>query len=130
MHYDDLFNPKFTYHSPVHGDEPVAAHVDHAIAALNAADNIEPCFAGDAHVESLNPIRAAETIRIDVWVESLDDWSCTYGFTCSSEDGRVPFARGERTVVNVDPVSSAPSKWSPAFRASHASLLRELPAYA
>jgi acyl-CoA thioester hydrolase len=136
----DFFNPKFVYHSPVHSDElvasgiltrnRVAAHVDHAIAALNAADGSEPRFAGDARVEYLNPIARPETFRIDLWVEELSDWSCTYGFICSSEDGLLAYARGERTVVNVDPASQRPSRWNAAFRVAHESLLRELPAYA
>lgn len=131
----DFFNPKFVYHSPVHIDElresgilstaRIAAHVDHAIAAFNAADGTEPCFDGDARVEYLNPVSAAAPMRIDLWVEELDAWSCTYGFICSSEDGRTPYARGERTVVN-----PGAKQWPEEFRSAHETLVRNLPAYA
>jgi hypothetical protein len=42
----------------------------------------------------------------------------------------VPYARGERTVVNIDPSSHQPERWSSAFRVSHTELLKDLPAYA
>ena len=65
-----------------------------------------------------------------MWVSDLADYTCTYGFLVSSENGCVPYARGERTVVNIDPRSQAQQKWSPEFRVAHTELLKDLPAYA
>ena len=69
-------------------------------------------------------------LRVDLWVNDLADYTCTYGFTVSDEKGKVPYARGERTVVNIDPRSQAPQKWSREFRVAHTELLKDLPAYA
>jgi acyl-CoA thioesterase FadM len=123
-------NPKFVFFSPIgssHVDkQQLAEQVDHAIIAL---DGRAP-LAGDCALEQLNPVREASTVRVDLWVNDLDDYTCTYGFTVSSENGSVPYARGERMVVNVDPSSRRPSKWSSDFRHSHVDLLKDLPAYA
>ncbi|HET7436671.1 MAG TPA: hypothetical protein VFN10_18325 [Thermoanaerobaculia bacterium] len=120
-------NPKFTFHSPVfaEGLVDVPEHVDHAIIAL---DGRAP-LAGDACVETINPVIGPTTLRIDLWVEDLDDTTCTYAFTCTSEDGRIAYARGERCVVNIDPKSQKRTPWPVAFRASHADLRKDLPAF-
>ena len=68
--------------------------------------------------------------RVELWVNDLDDYTCTYGFLVSSQDGRTPFARGERTVVNLDPASRRPQKWSRDFVTAHDELRKDLPAYA
>ncbi|HVR38664.1 MAG TPA: hypothetical protein VMU84_06185 [Thermoanaerobaculia bacterium] len=122
----DDFNPKFVFLSPTRNHTDLAEHVDHAIIAL---DGRAP-LAGDCFLEPLASVHDHEPLRVDLWVEELTKWSCTYGFTISSEDGRVAFARGERTVVNIDPSSHKPAPWSDAFRTSHAELLKDLPAYA
>lgn len=123
-------NPKFVFFSPVTTDglsrQQLAEHVDHAIIAL---DGRAP-LGGDCCLEPLNPTSGAVVLRVELWVNQLDDYTCTYGFLVSSENGRVPFARGERVVANVDPVSHRPEKWSPGFRLAHAQLLKDLPAYA
>lgn len=127
--FDDL-NPKFTFLSPVHipiTDRcAMTAHVDHAIIAL---DGRAP-FAGDCAVEMMQPVGDAQTLLIELWVNDLDEVTCTYGFLVTSADGRVPYARGERTVVNMDPQSHRPSPWTPEFRTAHEALLKDLPAYA
>ena len=131
---DDLFNPKFVYHSPVHLDELTAsglprprfaAHVDNALAAWQLDTNKTEQSLGvrDIAIELLGPLTVPTTMRIDLWVEHLDAQSCVYGFLCSSADGNTAFARGERTLV-------VPAAWSDEFRARHESLLKELPAYA
>jgi acyl-CoA thioester hydrolase len=146
----DSLNPKFVFASPVFSDElsttgelPVERltdHVDHALAAwyVTAAetckhpvsDGLDPKqVVRDTTLELLNPVDRPVVMRIDVWVEDLDAASCVYGFTLSSEDGRVPFARGERTVTHVDPNSNRPQPWSDAFRTSHEVLLKDLPAF-
>lgn len=124
-------NPKFLFHSPATGTldrSRLAEHVDRAIIALDARAPI----GGDCWIELLRSAEAtgAQTLTIEIWVSDLDDYTCTYGFLVSSEDRRTPFARGERVVVNIDPASRRPLKWTPEFRASHAGLLKDLPAYA
>ena len=123
-------NPKFDFLSPVRADITdrcaMTEHVDHAIIAL---DGRAP-LAGDCAVELLRPVPAGEVLKIELWVSDLDDVTCTYGFLATSEDGRVPFARGERTVVNMDPASHRLEKWSTEFRTAHEALLKDLPAYA
>lgn len=127
--FGDL-NPKFVFFSPVHS--PISTrcditdHVDRAIIALDCRAPL----AGDCDVELMRPAGAAELLRIELWVSDLDDISCTYGFLVTSEDGHTPFARGERIVVNVDPASHRPEKWSPEFLHLHEALLKDLPAYA
>jgi acyl-CoA thioesterase FadM len=123
-------NPRFLFFSPVRTtavDKPqLAEHVDHAIIAL---DGRAP-LGGDVTLEQLNPVLGGDTLRVELWVSDLGDFTCTYGFLVSSEDGRVPYARGERTVVNVDPATHRARKWDNHFVTSHAELLRDLPAYA
>jgi acyl-CoA thioester hydrolase len=147
---DDI-NPKFVYRSPVHFDEldPMqmlhnarfAAHVERAIIAfyattgrkweLNPADNPDQFHVvRELRIEYINPVIGPGTMRIDVWVERIGNTSCAYGFLCSSEDGLVPYARGERTIVKVDPATRRPAPWTDFFREHHSALLKDLPAYA
>jgi acyl-CoA thioester hydrolase len=148
---DDLFNPCFTYLSSVHVDEldPMkmlhnsrfAAHVERAVGAwythnggrweLDPRDNPDQFHVvRDLHVEFLNPVLGPRKMRIDLWVEHLGTTSCVYGFLCSSEDGAVPYARGERTIVKLDRASYRPAPWSDGFRSVHHGILKNLPAYA
>ena len=124
-------NPKFVFYSPLRNvlADPLdlVEHVDHAIIAL---DGRAPT-GGDCEIEQLAPVGFDEkAVRVDLWVNELDDYTCTYGFLCSSKDGRVPHARGERSVVNLDPASHQPQRWSRDFRVAHQELLKDLPAYA
>ena len=123
---NDFLNPKFVFFSPVQETQPVEEHVDHAIIALDGRAPI----GGAWSVEQLNPVIASPAIRVELWVNDIDDSTCTYGFLACSEDGRVPYARGERSVVCVDPASGVPSKWTRDFRDAHAELRKDLPAYA
>lgn len=124
------FNPKFVFLSPVRSTdlnlEQLAEHVDHAIIALDGRAPV----GGDLTIEELQPVLGADALRVDLWVNDLTDFTCSYGFLVSSKDARVPYARGERVVVNVDPASRRPEKWSSGFRAAHEELLKDLPAYA
>jgi len=124
------FNQKFVFLSPVHSADldvrQLAEHVDHAIIAL---DGRAP-LGGDVVIEEIQPVLGVDTLRVDLWVNELADYTCHYGFLVSSEDARVPYARGERVVVNVDPASHRPEKWSRDFRVTHEELLKDLPAYA
>jgi len=121
---DDL-NPKFVFHSLVRAAatnaEELIEHVDHAIMALDARAPL----GGSCTIEQLNPVPAATVVRVDLWVNDLDNFSCTYGFVLSSQDGRVPYARGERSMVNVNA-----TPWPSEFRAAHAELMKDLPAFA
>ncbi len=145
--HDDGLNPRFVFLSPVFFDElspdDRLSHdrlVSHLAAAADAFHTGEGCgrhctgdevsVVRDITVEQLNPVTAAGTLRIDVWVETLDENSCTYGFLCSSEDGLTPYARGERTVVKLDPALLRPSPWSRGFVEEHSKFLRTLHAYA
>lgn len=128
--FDD-FNPKFVFFSPVRSAivdrNQLSEHVDHAIIALDGRAPV----GGGCCLEKLGPVSAdAATLRVELWVNDLDDYTCTYGFLVSSENGHTPYARGERTVVNVDPASHRPEKWSNDFLHAHQELLKDLPAYA
>jgi acyl-CoA thioester hydrolase len=147
---DQDINPRFTYITTVHFDELDAmrmlhnarypALVERAVSAwfaatgnrwhLDPADNPDQFHVvRDLHVEYLNPFLGPGTMRIDIWVENLGNTSCAYGFICSSEDGNVAFARGERTVVKIDPASHRPAPWTDSFRAQQSALRKDLPAY-
>jgi acyl-CoA thioesterase FadM len=125
-----MINPKFLFLSPVRNGSAdrtqLAEHVDHAIIALDGRAPV----GGDCALELLEPAIDAPAVRVELWVNDLDDYTCTYGFLVSSDDGRKPFARGERTVVNLDPASRRPQKWSRDFRETHDDLRKDLPAYA
>lgn len=118
-------NPKFVFFSPVRhpvtSAEGLIEHVDHAIIALDARAPLGGSFT----LEQLEPAAGATTLRVDLWVNDLDDYTCTYGFLISSENGRVPYARGERSMVNANA-----RPWSPRFRAAHVELMKDLPAFA
>jgi hypothetical protein len=125
-----MLNPKFVFFSPIRtasaDSSQLAEHVDHAIIALDGRAPV----GGDFALELLEPAIDVPAARVELWVNDLDDYTCTYGFLVSSHDGRTPFARGERTVVNLDPASRRPQKWSRDFREVHAGLRKDLPAYA
>lgn len=146
----DPLNPKFVYHSLVHFDEldPMqmlhnsrfSIHIERAITAwyLSTGKKWEPRIddnpdqfhvVRELRIEYLSPVIGPRSIRIDVWVERLGTTSCVYGFLCSSEDGLVPYARGERTIVKIDPVSHRPAPWTDFFRQHHVGLLKDLQAY-
>lgn len=149
--HDDDLNPKFTYITTVHFDELDAmrmlhnarypALVERAVSAwfaatgnrwhLDPADNPDQFHVvRDLHIEYLHPFVGPGTLRIDIWVESLGTTSCVYGFICMSEDGSVAYARGDRTVVKLDPTSHRPSPWTDTFREQQSALQKDLPAYA
>jgi len=125
---DDVLNPKFVHFSRVAdleldpfrrlAKDGLVAHIDVAIDAWGC-----PCgvAASDLTIELLEPVIGNQTLRIDLWVESIANKSCTYGFICSSENGNVAYARGERTIV-----SPADAR----FQKYNAALLKDLPAYA
>jgi len=147
----DDFNPKFTYTSAIHFDEldPMqmlhnsrfAAHVERAITAwyesvggrweLRVEDNPDQFHVvRDLHIEYLAPFIGTGSMRIDLWVDRIGTTSCVYAFQCSSVDGTVAYARGQRTIVKVDPRSLRPSPWTDRFRQRHSDLVKSLPAYA
>jgi acyl-CoA thioesterase FadM len=127
-------NPKIVHYSAVSGAEldalgrlsrqALVAHVGSAIqnwgGRCGSGTTIE-----DVSIEHLEPVLGAQTLRIDFWVERLDENSCTYGFLCSSESGAVAYARGELSLIKRDR-----QPWSAQFRDSNAALMKDLPAYA
>ena len=140
-HLADDLNPSFVYLSEVHFDDldamqmlhnsRFAAHVERAITAWyaalgktwrpNIAENPDQFHVvRDLHIEYLHPFIGTGRMRIDVWLERLGTTSCVYGFACSNEKGTVGYARGERTIVKLDPASHRPAPWSDQFRAAHA----------
>lgn len=147
----DVLNPKFTWECSVHFDEldPMqilhnsryAANIERAITAFYEScggrwervisDNPDQ-FHGvrDIKIEFLSPFHGTGRMRIDIWVERLGTTSCSYGFLCSSPDGVVPYARGERTIVKMDPATYRPIPWTDRFRQAHSAIIKDLPAYA
>ena len=140
-HLADDLTPRFVYLSDVHFDEldPMqmlhnsrfAAHVERAITAWyhshgskwrpDPSENPDQFHVvRDLHIEYLKPFIGPGRMRIDVWIERLGTTSCAYGFTCSNEAGTVGYARGERTIVKLDPASHRPAPWTEQFRAAHA----------
>lgn len=126
--FDDVLNPKYVHFSRVTDRElddfarlPKSALVAHIDRAIEAWERPCGCAASDLTIEYLEPVIGAQTLRIDIWVESLDRRSCTYGFTCSSENGNVAYARGERMVV---------ATGGAALVDHNIALLKDLPAYA
>ena len=147
----EMINPKFTWISPVHFDEldPMQmlhnsrfpAHVERATLAWfesnggrwerDVSRNPDQFHVvREMRIEYLNPLLGPGRMRIDLWVERLGNTSCVYGFLCSSADGNIPYARGERTIVKIDPASHRPTPWTDMFRSVHNELLKDLPAYA
>ena len=115
---DDELNPRFVFLSFLRAGDEILAHVDRAIATWQGI--LPRSVVRDGRIELLQPIRGAQTIRIDLWVDDFGSSSCTYGFLCSSEDGNTPHARGERTIVNLE------SRWSDAVRTRVSELRRDL----
>ena len=137
---DDGLTPRFVFLSPVFLDEldaggrlsseRLASHIETAVDTFHTRTATEVNVVRDLSVEFLDPVTAAGELRIDVWLDSIDATTCTYGFTCSSADGRVAHARGERTVTMLDPVRRRPAAWSPAFLEKQSTLVKALHNYA
>lgn len=140
--FDDGLNPRYVSHAPVFLDEldplgrlphasleaRIAAAVDAFHASSGGVASLD--VLRDIQIEHLGPVIGSGTLRVDIWLESLDRTTATYGFLCSSEDGNRAYARGERTVVKLDPQLRRPSSWSPEFLERQSALLKTLHAYA
>ena len=137
---DDGLTPRFVFLSPVFLDElnadgrlsseRLAGHVGGAVDTFHTRTATEVNVVRDLQIEFLDPVTAAGELRIDVWLDSIDSTTCTYGFTCSSVDGRTAHARGERTVTMLDPVRRRPATWSAAFLEKQSTLVKALHNYA
>ena len=55
-------------------------------------------------------------VRARVWVEKLGRTSLTFAFCLLPLDEDVPYARGTRTIVRVDPQTRKPTEWTEPFR--------------
>ena len=143
------FNPKFTYITQVHFDEldamqmlhnsRFAAHVERAVIAFyhekgrtweqDPAGNPDQFHVvKDFRIEFLSPVSSLGPMRVDIWVERLGTTSCVYGFHCASQDGKIPYARGTRAIIKIDPTTKQPAPWTEYFREAHRELVKDLPA--
>jgi acyl-CoA thioesterase FadM len=137
---DDGLTPRFVFLSPVFLDElsadgrlagnRLASHIEIAVDTFHTMTATEVNVVRDLQLELLDPVTAAGELRIDVWLDAIDATTCTYGFTCSSADGRVAHARGERTVTMLDPVRRRPAAWSAAVLEKQSTLVKALHHYA
>lgn len=137
---DDGLTPRFVLLSPVFFDEldtegklsndRLVSHIESAVDTFHTRSAAEVNVVRDLQIEFLDPVTEAGELRIDVWLDSIDATTCTYGFTCSSADGRVAHARGERTITMLDPVRRRPASWSPAFLEKQSTLVKSLHSYA
>ena len=111
-----------------------AAHVERAITSfystsgrkyeVNVADNPDQYHVvRELRIEYLTPVVGPRKMTIDIWVANLGTTSCTYGFLCRSQDGQVEYARGERSIVKVDPATHRPAPWTDFFRKHHEPLV-------
>ena len=103
---DDTVQPRFVFFSSAQAltRHTVAAHVDAAIAAWPVPmEGVR-----DITVELLAPLFQPATIRVDVWIARDDASGRVFGFTCSSVDGTVAYARGEQVTWRL-PLRSKPA---------------------
>ena len=142
-------NPKFRYASRVHWDEldPLqmlhnsrfAAHVERAVIAFyesigrrwtsTLAENPDQFHVvRDFHIEFLAPVASPGDLHVEIWVERLGTTSCVYGFRCTSRDGSITHARGDRTIIKLDPDTMRPAPWTEPFQRAHRELQKDLPA--
>jgi acyl-CoA thioester hydrolase len=143
--FDEL-NPKFVHYADIHFDEldPMQMlhnsrfvyHVERAIIAFYGSRGhtwqLDPAANPDQfhvvrelRIEYLSPFLGTGRMRIEVWVDKLGTTSCVYGFLCTSEDGRTPYARGQRTIIKIDPQSKRPSPWTQTFLTGHSELTKD-----
>ncbi|RMG11875.1 MAG: acyl-CoA thioesterase [Planctomycetota bacterium] len=67
-------------------------------------------------VEYLAPVKGTCEVRVRVWIERLGETSLTFGFRLMPLDEDRDCARGQRTIVCVDPSTWRPRPWSDDFR--------------
>ena len=137
--HDDGLTPRFVFLSPVFLDElnadgrlsseRLTSHIETAVDTFHTRAAAEVNVVRDLQIEILDPVTAAGELRVDVWLDSIDATTCTYGFTCSSADGRTAHARGERTVTMLDPIRRRPAAWSSAFLEKQSTLVKALHNY-
>ena len=116
---DNDFNPRFVHFTRVTSlAADVIPLIDEAIAEY---DGLDGHVVRDLEIERLHPL-VPGSVRVDLWVDHLDEHQCVYGFLCSSADGNVPYARGARTVTKL-------GRWSDQFLQKQSALLKDLPAF-
>lgn len=67
-------------------------------------------------VDYLSPVRGVGHVRVRVEIAKLGQSSLTFGFRMLPLDRDIDHAKGQRTVVHVDPDTMRPSPWSAGFR--------------
>lgn len=91
----------------------------------NVADNPDQFSVVRAQrIDYRRPFLSTGELRVEMWVANLGRTSCTLGFEFASADGATVYARGERTVVKLDPTSLRPAPWTDRFHEAVAVLVR------
>lgn len=67
-------------------------------------------------IEYLSPVRGVCSVRVRVWIEKLGRTSLTFGFQMMPMDSDQLYAKGNRTIVRIDPETHRPEPWSDGFR--------------
>ncbi len=67
-------------------------------------------------VEYLRPVEDVDEVKVRTSIEKLGRTSIVFGFQMLPMDDGLPFARGRRVMVKVDPKARIPSPWTKAFR--------------
>ena len=75
-------------------------------------------------IEYVRPFLGTGELRVEMWVTALGRTSCTLGFEFGSADGGIVYARGERTIVKLDPETLRPKPWTDRFRDAVSILVR------
>ena len=68
-------------------------------------------------IDYKEPVRGVGKVRVRVWVERIGQTSLTFAFRVLPLDRDIEHARGQRTIVHVDPKTLRPVPWSADVRA-------------
>jgi acyl-CoA thioester hydrolase len=91
----------------------------------NVADNPDQFSVVRAQrIDYLVPFLGTGELRVEMWIAKLGRTSCTLGFEFTSADASIVYARGERTIVKLNPQTLRPAPWTDRFRDAVSVLLR------
>lgn len=71
------------------------------------------------------PFLGTGELRVEMTIAKLGRTSCSLRFLFTNPDATVVYAKGERTIVKLDPVSLRPVPWTPEFREAVVGLIHE-----
>jgi acyl-CoA thioester hydrolase len=80
------------------------------------ADSDQFIFQRHFEIDFSAPLVGPQTMWIDLWMTRFGRTSSTYAFSCRNEDGSAVYARGQRTIVKIDPETRTTSPWSQSLR--------------